>query len=90
MPTPTIYILAGCNDVREAIRRVRQRVIEGGHDVPADDVRRRFVRSIQHLLNDYAPLAIDGFSGITQSAGKAVGGIRYSQYYSTAGVLFLP
>jgi predicted ABC-type ATPase len=34
-------------DVREAIRRVRQRVIEGGHDVPADDIRRRFARSIE-------------------------------------------
>jgi predicted ABC-type ATPase len=44
-------------DVREAIRRVRQRVAEGGHDVPAKDIRRRFARSIQHLLNDYASLA---------------------------------
>jgi hypothetical protein len=44
-------------DVREAIRRVRQRVIEGGHDVTADDIRRRFVRSIQHFVDDYAPLA---------------------------------
>ena len=48
-------------DVREAIRRVRQRVIEGGHDVPADDIRRRFGRSIQHLLDDYAPLATKWF-----------------------------
>jgi predicted ABC-type ATPase len=44
-------------DVREAIRRVQQRVIEGGHDVPVGDIRRRFVRSSQHLLKDYAPLA---------------------------------
>ena len=44
-------------DVREAIRRVRQRVIEGGHDVPVEDIRRRFARSSQHLLDDYAPLA---------------------------------
>ncbi len=44
-------------DVREAIRRVRQRVIEGGHDVPAEDIKRRFARSVQHLLDDYAPLA---------------------------------
>src|SRR5205823_6956531 len=44
-------------DVREAIRRVQQRVIEGGHDVPVRDIRRRFVRSSQHLLKDYAPLA---------------------------------
>lgn len=44
-------------DVREAIRRVRQRVLEGGHHVPVDDIRRRFARSSQHLLDDYAPLA---------------------------------
>jgi predicted ABC-type ATPase len=44
-------------DPSEAIRRVRQRVIEGGHDVPADDIRRRFERSVEHFLNDYAPLA---------------------------------
>ncbi len=44
-------------DVREAIRRVRQRVIEGGHDVPVEDIRRRFARSSQHLLDDYAPSA---------------------------------
>ncbi len=44
-------------DVREAIRRVRQRVVEGGHGVPVDDIRRRFARSIQHLLDDYASLA---------------------------------
>jgi predicted ABC-type ATPase len=44
-------------DVREAIRRVRQRVIEGGHAVSAADIRRRFARSIEHLLDDYAPLA---------------------------------
>src|SRR5437773_284144 len=48
-------------DVREAIRRVRQRVIEGGHDVPAEDIRRRFTRSIQHLLDDYASLATKWF-----------------------------
>jgi predicted ABC-type ATPase len=48
-------------DPREAIRRVRQRVIEGGHDVPTEDIRRRFARSIQHLLDDYAPLLTNWF-----------------------------
>jgi predicted ABC-type ATPase len=48
-------------DVREAIRRVHQRVIEGGHNVPAEDIRRRFARSSQHLLDDYAPLATKWF-----------------------------
>jgi predicted ABC-type ATPase len=33
---------------------VRQRVIEGGHDVPVEDIKRRFARSIQHLLDDSA------------------------------------
>lgn len=44
-------------DVREAIRRVRQRVIEGGHHVPAGDIRRRFARGIEHFLDDYASVA---------------------------------
>jgi predicted ABC-type ATPase len=48
-------------DPREAIRRVRQRVIQGGHDVPADDIKRRFRRNIQHFLNNYARLATRWF-----------------------------
>ena len=48
-------------DPREAIRRVRQRVREGGHDVPAADVRRRFARGLKHLVSDYAPLADEWF-----------------------------
>lgn len=48
-------------DPREAIRRVRQRVRQGGHDVPATDVRRRFARGITHFVNNYAPLADEWF-----------------------------
>ena len=40
-----------------AIARVRQRVQQGGHHVPAADIRRRFKRSLVHLLDDYLPLA---------------------------------
>ena len=40
-----------------AIARVRERVGKGGHHVPAADVRRRFKRSIIHLLDNYLPLA---------------------------------
>ena len=40
-----------------AIARVRERVKKGGHDVPAADIRRRFKRSLAHLLDDYLPLA---------------------------------
>src|SRR5207244_2522669 len=41
----------------QAIARVRQRVKLGGHHVPVADIRRRFRRSLVHLVNDYLPLA---------------------------------
>ena len=41
----------------QAIARVRQRAKLGGHNVPAADIRRRFKRSLIHLLDDYLPLA---------------------------------
>ena len=45
------------SDVDQAIARVRQRVRMGGHDVPVVDIRRRFRRSLAHLINDYLLLA---------------------------------
>src|ERR1051325_1541106 len=41
----------------QAIARVRHRVRMGGHHVPTADIRRRFKRSLIHLLDDYLPLA---------------------------------
>jgi predicted ABC-type ATPase len=41
----------------QAIARVRRRVREGGHYVPEADIRRRFARSLTHLVRDYLPLA---------------------------------
>lgn len=41
----------------QAIARVRQRVRMGGHDVPEADIRRRFKRSLVHLISHYLPLA---------------------------------
>jgi predicted ABC-type ATPase len=40
-----------------AVARVRLRVKQGGHHVPAADIRRRFKRSLAHLTGDYLPLA---------------------------------
>jgi predicted ABC-type ATPase len=40
-----------------AVRRVKLRVGMGGHDVPADVVRRRFGRSLDNFFELYAPLA---------------------------------
>lgn len=45
------------SDPAQAIARVRERVQKGGHHVPAADIRRRFKRSLAHLLDDYLPLA---------------------------------
>ncbi|MDO8488621.1 MAG: Zeta toxin family protein, partial [Candidatus Omnitrophota bacterium] len=39
-----------------AIARIKERVSEGGHDVPSKDVRRRFTRSIVNLFKLYQPL----------------------------------
>ena len=41
----------------QAIARVRRRVRLGGHNVPAVDIRRRFKRSLIHLINDYLHLS---------------------------------
>ncbi len=40
-----------------AIGRIQDRIADGGHDVPAADVRRRFHRGIYNFLNYYKPLA---------------------------------
>jgi len=36
-----------------AIERVRQRVAQGGHNVPENDIRRRFDRGLQNFREDY-------------------------------------
>jgi predicted ABC-type ATPase len=45
------------SQVAIAIARVRERVRKGGHNVPVADIKRRFARSLRHLISDYAPLA---------------------------------
>ena len=39
-----------------AIARIKERVSAGGHHVPAQDVRRRFIRGIHNFFNLYEPL----------------------------------
>lgn len=36
--------------------RVAERVIHGGHDIPADDIIRRFPRSLYNLLHLFSPI----------------------------------
>jgi predicted ABC-type ATPase len=40
-----------------AVRRVRSRIASGGHSVPEETIRRRYVRSIHNLFHLYLPLA---------------------------------
>ena len=35
--------------------RVAERVAHGGHSIPLADIRRRFPRSLRHLLHDFSP-----------------------------------
>jgi predicted ABC-type ATPase len=44
-------------DVKLSLRRVRQRVRRGGHNVPEADVRRRFSPSLLNFFELYLPLA---------------------------------
>ena len=43
-------------NVRISLRRVRQRVRMGGHDVPEADLRRRFLPGLRNLFSLYLPL----------------------------------
>lgn len=45
------------NSYSVAIYRVRKRVTEGGHNVPEEDVRRRYNRSICNFINLYSSIA---------------------------------
>ena len=40
-------------DVEDSIRRVADRVDQGGHNVPLEDLRRRFSVGVQNLFNIY-------------------------------------
>ena len=43
--------------VELSLLRIKDRVIDGGHNVPANDVRRRFTRSISNFFHTYRTLA---------------------------------
>ncbi|MCT8126613.1 hypothetical protein H1D31_11370 [Alishewanella sp. BS5-314] len=49
-----IYLALPSVDV--SLLRVAERVAHGGHNIPTQDVRRRFPRSLSNLLNHFAPL----------------------------------
>ena len=44
-----VLIYIGTEDVEINLTRIRNRVLAGGHDVPEEDVRRRYKRSFANL-----------------------------------------
>jgi predicted ABC-type ATPase len=52
-----------------SIERIADRVAEGGHFVPTEDVRRRFVRSINNFFNIYEPM-LDSWTLFDNSKAK--------------------
>lgn len=44
------------NSVELAIKRVKNRVENGGHNIPEDVIRRRYVTGVKYFFNIYAPL----------------------------------
>jgi predicted ABC-type ATPase len=78
----------GLGDVQRNIQRVKQRVQMGGHDVPIEDIKRRFERSTANL-----PLAAeiaDGFavydnSGLEMRRVLYVKNHRIRRYASSNG-----
>lgn len=54
-----------------AIARIKDRVAEGGHHVPAEDVRRRFARGVNNFFNMYKPL-LDSWMLFDNSKAKPV------------------
>src|SRR5579863_7132246 len=47
----TIAYFVGLNDVELNLERIRQRVAEGGHNIPDASVRRRYTESINNAVN---------------------------------------
>jgi predicted ABC-type ATPase len=61
-----------------AIQRVAKRVSNGGHNIPADVIERRYYRGIANLINLYIPVVdswrlIDNLDAIPNIIAKGVG-----------------
>ena len=45
--------------VEASTNRVKRRVQQGGHNIPEQDIRRRYPRSLENLFRFYAPLCTE-------------------------------
>jgi predicted ABC-type ATPase len=65
------------HDAQEAIARVHQRVLQGGHHIPDDVVRRRFVQGQKNLVQIYQPL-VDAWA-VYDNSGEVPQLIEWSE-----------
>lgn len=61
------YVTLPSSDL--AVQRVALRVKQGGHNIPTDDVHRRFKRSLNNLFELYLPLS-DRWSVLDNASGR--------------------
>lgn len=66
----TIYFIY-LDSADTCVARVRERVRRGGHDVPEQDIRRRFSRSLANFWNTYRKIA-DHWAIVYNAGGVAV------------------
>lgn len=64
-------IFLALNSPEDAVRRVAQRVRQGGHDIPEAVIRRRFRAGLKNLESIYAP-AVDAWSVYNNSYDEPV------------------
>ena len=57
-------------NVNLAVERVRTRVLEGGHHIEADVIKRRYMRGIKNLFEIYLPI-VDEVMIFDNSKGKS-------------------
>jgi predicted ABC-type ATPase len=61
------YVTLPTSDL--AVQRVALRVKQGGHNIPTDDIHRRFQRSLSNLFKLYLPLS-DRWSVLDNAGGR--------------------
>jgi predicted ABC-type ATPase len=75
-----VLVYIGTEKVEINLARIRNRVLVGGHDVPQEDVRRRYLRSFKNL-----PIAITRADHTILFDNSAEDGYRLIAILSTTG-----
>jgi predicted ABC-type ATPase len=65
------------NHADEAVARVQQRVLQGGHDIPEAVIRRRFSAGLENFHRHYAP-AVDAWA-LYDNAGETPALLDWSE-----------